>query len=206
MPDDRPAAEGSGTAASQAVDPESTLRLLERARAGEPHALDRLIARHLPPLKRWARGRLPQWARDVTDTDDLVQDALLRTLKSIGDFEVRGPGALQAYMRQAVVNRVRDELRRKGRRPEATALDGLEAADRPSPLEQAIGRESLERYERALAALKPEDREAVIGRMEMGYSYEELAELLGRPTAEAARKAAHRAVVRLIRQMSDSSS
>jgi RNA polymerase sigma-70 factor (ECF subfamily) len=184
-------------------DLESTLRLIARARGGDSNALDRLIARHLNPLRRWARGRLPAWARDVADTDDIVQDTLLRTLKGIDHFEVRGPGALQAYLRQAILNRIRDEVRRRGRRPESTALDGLEVEQRPSPLEQAIGRESLDRYEKALATLKPEEREAVIGRVEMGYSYEELAEVLGKPTADAARKAAHRALVRLIEQMSE---
>jgi RNA polymerase sigma-70 factor, ECF subfamily len=65
----------------------------------------------------------------------------------------------------------------------------------------AIGRESLDRYERALATLEPDEREAIIGRVEMGYSYEELAEALGKPSADAARKAAQRALVRLIQQM-----
>ena len=183
------------------ADPESTLRLIARARTGDAEALDTLLARHLTPLRRWARGRLPRWARDLSDTDDMVQDTLLRTLKSIEDFEVRGPGALHAYLRQAVVNRVRDELRRKRRRPEETGFDGLEADQRASPLEEAIGRESMDRYERALAALDPAEREAVIGRIEMGYSYEELAEALGKPTADAARKAARRALIRLVEQM-----
>jgi RNA polymerase sigma-70 factor (ECF subfamily) len=188
---------------SRTPDLESTVRLIARARAGDSAALERLLARHLSPLRRWARGRLPPWARDVADTDDLVQDTLLRTLKSIDDFEVRGPGALQAYLRQAIVNRIRDEVRRRGRRPESTELDGLEVEPRPSPLEQAIGRESLERYEKALAVLKPEEREAVIGRVEMGYSYGELAEILGKPSADAARKAAHRALVHLVKRMNE---
>ena len=71
------------------------------------------MARHLGPLRRWVSGRLPRWARDLSDTDDIVQDTLLRTFTRIENFEVRGAGALQAYMRQAVMNRVRDELRRK---------------------------------------------------------------------------------------------
>src|SRR5262245_63721438 len=88
---------------------ESTFSLIERAHAGDQGAIDRLLGRHLMPLKRWARGRLPKWARDGTDTDDLVQDTLLQTFKRLGDFVVRGPGALQAYLRQAILNRVRDE-------------------------------------------------------------------------------------------------
>ena len=182
-------------------EPESTLRLIERARAGDELALSQLFARHLRPLQRWASGRLPKWARDVTDTDDLVQDTLLQTFKRIDAFDPRHAGALQAYLRQAVLNRIRDELRRKARRPDMTGLDDVEVTAGPSPLEQAIGRESVERYERALDCLKPEEREAVIGRLEMGYSYDELAEMLGKPTADAARKVAQRALVRLAEEM-----
>lgn len=179
---------------------ESTFHLIARARAGDQEALERLFARHLKPLQRWARGRLPGWARDLADTDDLVQDALTQTFRRIGDFEPQGVGALQAYLRQAVLNRIRNELRRKGRQPHGTELD-----ERPqsgdSPLEEAIGREAVARYERALERLAPADREAIIARVEMGYSYEELAEALGRPTAEAARKAARRALERLAQEM-----
>jgi RNA polymerase sigma factor (sigma-70 family) len=200
-PDNRPGEDGPASASTQPADPESTIRLLERARDGDRDAIDRLLARHVVPLKRWARGRLPRWARDLADTDDLVQDTMLQTFKRIGDFEARGAGALQAYLRQALVNRVRDELRKRGRRPDSTDLDGLEVEARASPLEEAIGRESVARYERALATLRVEEREAIIGRVEMGYSYEELADVLGKPTSEAARKAARRALVRLTREM-----
>jgi RNA polymerase sigma-70 factor (ECF subfamily) len=186
---------------AQTTDLESTFRLIERARAGDESALDRLIARHLTPLRRWAHGRLPKWARDMADTDDLVQDTLVKTFRRIEDFEHRGAGALQAYLRQAVINRVRDELRKKGRRPDSTDLDGLEVDAGVSPLEAAIGKETVTRYEQALATLSAEEREAIIGRVEMGYSYEELADALGKPTSEAARKAARRALVRLAQAM-----
>ena len=179
----------------------STFELIGRARAGDQAAIDELFARHLGPLQRWASGRLPRWSRDLADTDDLVQETLLQTFKRIGEFEPRRVGALQAYLRQAVVNRIRDELRRKGRRPEAVGLDGLEARDEPSPLEAAIGREAVDRYERALARLTPEDREAIIARIELGSSYAEMAEALGRPTPDAARKAARRALMRLAEEM-----
>ena len=200
MPDRHPGGDPSASA-TRTIDLESTFSLVARAQAGDEEAFDRLIKRHLAPLRRWAHGRLPKWARDVDDTDDLVQDTLMQTFRRLDVFEVRGPGALQAYLRQAVINRVRNELRKKGRRPEATDLNGLEAAAGQSPLEAAIGKEAIARYERALAALTPDEREAIIGRIEMGYSYDELAELLGKPTADAARKAAQRALVRLTRQL-----
>ena len=116
-------------------------------------------------------------------------------------FEPRGAGALQAYLRQAVLNRIRDELRRKARRPESRWLTGSNRDPAPSPLEEAIGREAVERYERALERLKPEEREAIVARVEIGCSYEELAEMLNKPTPDAARKAAQRALVRLAEEM-----
>ena len=187
--------------ASRSGEAESTFHLIERARAGDQQALERLFARHLKPLQRWTRSRLPKWARDLADTDDLVQDTLLQTFKRIEDFEPRRVGALQAYLRQAVLNRIRNELRRKGREPHITDVDGVEVESVESPLEQAIGREAVERYEAALHRLTAEEREAIIARVEMGYSYEELAEALGKPTPDAARKAARRALVRLAEEM-----
>ena len=180
---------------------ETTFRLLERVRAGDQAALEALFARYLMPLRRWASGRLPRHVRDAADTQDLVQETLLQTFKRIEAFEPRREGALQAYLRQALMNRIRDELRRYGRRGPAEAIDSGVPDVSPSPLEHAIGTEATEEYERALGRLRPEDREAIIARVEMGYSYEELAQALGKPTPDAARKAAQRALVRLAVEM-----
>ena len=141
----------------------------------------------------------PGGRRDLADTDDLVQDALLQTFKRMDAFEPRHPGALQAYLRQAVLNRLRDELRRKARAPCRVGVDDADLVG--SPLEEAVGRETMAAYEQALARLKAEEREAVIGRLEMGFSYDELALALDKPTADAARKAAQRALVRLAEEM-----
>lgn len=180
---------------------DSTFELIDRVRCGDRHALELLFARHLKPLQRWATGRLPGWARDLADTDDLVQDTLLRTFKRIEEFEPRRVGALQAYLRQAVLNRLRDELRRKGRQGAGSELDAMQLEGGESPLEEAIGREAVECYERALQRLKPGEREAIIARVELGCSYEEMAEALGKPTPDAARKAAQRALARLAEEM-----
>jgi DNA-directed RNA polymerase specialized sigma24 family protein len=53
----------------------------------------------------------------------------------------------------------------------------------------------------ALSRLRPEDREAIIGRVELGLSNHELAEVLGKPTANAARMAVERALFRLAKEM-----
>jgi RNA polymerase sigma-70 factor (ECF subfamily) len=75
---------------------DETQRLLSRARSGDREALDVLFARHIPTLRRWASGRLPRWARDIADTQDLVQETVLQVFKRVEAFEPRGEGALQA--------------------------------------------------------------------------------------------------------------
>jgi RNA polymerase sigma-70 factor (ECF subfamily) len=179
----------------------STADLMERASLGDQRAFDQLFARHYAALRRWASGRLPARARDLADTDDLVQEALHQTFKRIGTVEIRGAGSLHAYLRKAILNRIRDHIRSDSRRPDRTGLDSVDTASEQSPLEQAIGREALERYEQALTRLKPMEQEAIIGRVELGFTFEELAQSMGSPSAEAARKAAHRALVRLVQEM-----
>lgn len=179
----------------------STIDLLERFKQGDNEAVNLLVERSLPPLKRWARGRLPRWARGIDDTQDLVQDAIIRALPRLKTFEARHPGALQAYLRQAITNHIRDEIRRVSKRPTPDELGDNHADAAPSPLEEVIGREGVERYEAGLRALRPADREAIIARLELQQSYEEVAIALGKPTADAARMAVKRAVKALIAVM-----
>jgi RNA polymerase sigma-70 factor (ECF subfamily) len=182
---------------------ETTVDLLARVRQGDAEALDRLFARCLPALRRWARGRLPSAARGLLDTQDLVQDTVLSSLRHLDHFESRHEGALQAYLRQAVLNRIRDEARRFGRRPASTELTDSQPSEAASPLDIAIGREGVERYEAALQRLRPADREAIIGRLEMQHDYQELATILGKPNANAARVAVTRALARLMEQFDE---
>jgi RNA polymerase sigma-70 factor (ECF subfamily) len=180
----------------------STLDLLERFKLGDDQAVGLLVERSIPPLRRWARGRLPTWARSLAETQDLVQTALMRALPRLKQFEVRHAGALQAYLRQAVANHIRDEIRKvSSRRPSDAPGEHVDPS--PSPLEQAIGREGFERYEAALAKLRPIDREAIVARVELQQSYEEVAIALQRPNANAARVAVSRAIKNLVRAMAD---
>lgn len=180
---------------------ESTASILDRVRAGDRDALNLLMERYLPILERWATGRLPIWARDLADTGDLVQETLIRSFKSMDRFEARGEGALLAYLRQALRNRIIDEVRARTRRPAPAVIDSAHPDAGASPLESAVGAEVLARYEQALAELRPVEREAIVARVELGYSYDELATALGKPTPGAARVAVTRALARLARLM-----
>jgi RNA polymerase sigma-70 factor (ECF subfamily) len=190
-------------AAAPPLSSEDTIDLLDLARIGDRAALDRLLQRCIPPLRRWAHGRLPRAARGMHDTGDLVQETVMAALRRLDALEARHQGALQAYLRQALLNRIRDLVRQAARRPEHVALPEQFADRSASPLEQSIGSENLERYERALQRLSAGDREAVIARLELHYSYEDLAVVLDKPTADAARAAVTRAMKRLAREMLD---
>ena len=183
------------------VPADATFRLLERARGGDREALDLLFARHIPALRRWASGRLLPWARDMADTQDLVQDTVLQVFKRVEAFEPRGDGALQAYLRQAVMNRIRNEFRSKARRPSFEHLDEQAPSDHTSPLEAAVRQQQLDRYDAALSRLSELERDLIVARVEVGMTYEEIAEALGKPSWNAARMATARALLRLAEEL-----
>jgi RNA polymerase sigma-70 factor (ECF subfamily) len=179
----------------------STVELIHKIRTGDREAFEQLASRFLGPLKRWATGRLPRRARSMIDTDDLVQDSLLRTVEKLDVLEPRRAGGFQSYLRQAVINRIRDELRRSWTRQGGRLPENEPLSPDPSPLEETLGLEALRRYEAAVERLRPEDREAILARLEMGFDYAEIAVSLGKPSPDAARMAISRALVRLAEEL-----
>ncbi len=183
---------------------EPTMDLIVRAKGGDLDATEALLQRCLPPLKRWAHGRLPTAARGSLDTDDIVQNAALHMLGRLDQFEPRHVGAMQAYLRQSVINRIRDELRRIGRQPPPVELPEDLPSDRTSPLETAIQSEAYERYREALTRLRPKARELVVARIELQWSLAEIAHRFDLPSLDAARMAVRRAVRQLTKTLSAS--
>ena len=192
---------GAGTEDLRPLD--STASLLLQARSGDRTARERLAERYLPPLRRWARGRVPAGARDLTDTDDLVQMTLMAALDRVEAFEYRQDGAFAAYLRRVLQNKIRDQARRMGRRPDHQPLDDGWESEEPTPLEAAIGQEKLDCYERGLARLSTQHQEMVILRVEFGFTFAEVAEAVGAPSSNAARMAIARALVRLAEVMDE---
>jgi RNA polymerase sigma factor (sigma-70 family) len=174
-----------------------TVELIIRARGGDSAAIDAILQRCLPPLKRWAHGRLPAAARGHLDTGDLVQDAAMNAIARLDTFEPRHVGAMQAYLRQSVINRIRDEMRRFTRRPVSVELHEDFASEAPSPEEQAIYEQTYTRYRAAMETLKPRERELIIARVEAQWNAPEVAEHFGFNSVDGARMAVTRAMQRL---------
>ena len=187
---------------SERMNAESTHTLIERSRSGDERARDALFRRCSERLRRWARGRLPGPARDIADTQDLVQVTLLRAFNQLERFEARGQGSFMAYLRQILLNRIKEELRRAGRQP-----DGTERFDLPSG-ETGVSTklqewQTLDRYERALGTLADRSREAVILRLEFDLPYAEIADEILAPSPDAARMTVARALKELAVAMAD---
>jgi RNA polymerase sigma factor (sigma-70 family) len=180
---------------------EPTMELVIRAKSGDLDATNALLERCLPPLKRWAHGRLPSAARGWLDTDDLVQNVALHMLRRLDQFEPRHVGGMQSYLRQAVINSIRDEVRRVGRRPPPIELPEDTPSQRASALEIAIEAETYERYRDALRKLRPKDRELIVARIEMQWSFAEIAHRFELSSVDAARMAVSRALRRLTKRL-----
>jgi RNA polymerase sigma factor (sigma-70 family) len=175
------------------------MELIARAQAGDAASLNELCAFYLPRLQRFARARLQGWLGAV-DAQDLVQDTFAHVVQRIHAFEPRHENAFEAYLRQAFMNRLRDELRWLQRRPtEPLEFDHVD--DAPSPVEEAIGTETRARYEAALLRLRRADRDAIVARIEHGHSYPDVARVLGKPSIAAAHVAVSRALGKLAKEM-----
>jgi len=126
----------------------------------------------------------------------------VNTIKRLDQFDARGEKALQGYLRLAVQNRILDVIRRAEIKTRAGEVTGEEPdTSQPSPLALAITAQEQERYRRALGRLKQDDQTLIVGRLELGYSYEQLALVMGKSTPDAARVALRRSLARLVEEM-----
>jgi RNA polymerase sigma factor (sigma-70 family) len=189
--------EGGNTGPVPPDDLESTRSLLELARGGDDDARDRLVRRYLPALKAWARGRMPLQLRRVADTDDLVQMTFMRALDRVDKIKYLHEGGFFAYLRTILRNQIVDLVRRDNVRPEGASLPPDVEEHGPSPFDEAVGHEIMERYDAALETLTEQQRAAVSLRIEIGLPFKEVADVVGCPSANAARMLVARALVRL---------
>jgi RNA polymerase sigma-70 factor (ECF subfamily) len=122
----------------------------------------------IPALRRYARAL----TRDAETADDLVQDTLVRALRSEHLFH---GGELRSWLYTILTNLNRNRLRSLSRRPVLTSIEDHDAPDASGP--EAGGRD----IERALALLVDEQREALLLVVLEGLTYREVAEVQGVP-------------------------
>jgi len=122
----------------------------------------------IPALRRYARAL----TRDAETADDLVQDTLVRALRSQHLFH---GGDVRSWLYTILTNLNRNRLRSLARRPLLTPIDENDTAGAAGP--EAGGRD----IERALAGLVEEQRSALLLVVLEGLTYREVAEVQGVP-------------------------
>jgi RNA polymerase sigma factor (sigma-70 family) len=182
-------------------DSATSVQLIERAQAGDTAALNDLIARYLPRLHQWAHGRLPVQARGMRETQDVVQETLANAVRHIGRLDLHEEGALEAYLRVALAHHFADLYRQAARAPIETDIPSQAPALSTSPHDALIGTRARERYEAALASLSSTDRQAIVLRIELRWTYDEISAALRKNGASQARMIVSRALDRLAKGM-----
>ena len=183
----------------------STGELLSRIHQGDPAAPERVLRRVLPMLFKHAHAKLPRAARGPIDTSDVVQDVIVGILPRLQKFDPAEPEKLRAYLQRSVTNRIIDELRRAQRRGTSVYLDDPASPQVRAaiilPDEDASWKEDFALYLAALKEISASDRKAIVARFHLGLSYEEIAALTARSSAEVTGVAVRRALERLEKQL-----
>ena len=189
---------GASAAADPLMSDEPTIELVSRAREGDMPAMEALLQRCLPPLKRWAHGRLPPAARGPprhgrsragSRSARARQSRDVRAAPCRGDAGLSAAVGHQPYLRRSAAYR-----------PAAAPCWNCPPTIRPIARHRRrkrFARRRTSTIAMRVSRLTPKDRAIIVARIEMQWSLAEIAHRHGLPTVDAARMAVNRAVKRL---------
>lgn len=188
----------------------TTVQWIQAAQKGDRQALEDLLSRYLPVVRRIVSLRMGKKLQEFADQDDLVQEVLIDVLQGIDRFSFRTEGSFQHWISNCVECAIKDHARKAGARKRGlgkvrrfgdygtSVLRTSIFADRsPTPSQVVRGKELEERVEKALLEMPRHYREVIILRNLCGLSYEETARELRFAQESTARKAHSRALAKL---------
>jgi RNA polymerase sigma-70 factor (ECF subfamily) len=183
-----------------------TLALMERARAGDPQALNEIFARHRDRLRRMVEMRLDRRLQARIDASDVIQDAYLEVATRLAEY-LRNPELpLFLWLRLVVGERLATlhrhhlgtQMRDAGREvslyrdalpvASSAALAAQLLGKQTSPTQAAVRAERMLRIQEALNTLDPLDREVLTLRHFEQLTRAETAQVLGIAEAAAAKR------------------
>ena len=132
--------------------------LLERVKADEPAAWDRLVALYAPLVLQWCRG----WQLPEQDAADVFQEVFQAVVTHIAGFRKEREGdTFRGWLRTITRNKVRDHFRRRGRQPAGeggTEAQGrlAEVPDLDDSDEASVAGEEQSLFHRALELIQQE--------------------------------------------------
>lgn len=130
-----------------------------------------------------------------------MQDAMVGALRHHDVLDSRAVAVVDSYLRRSILNRVRDEVRRRALGEVENGTDDSRIDLALTPAEALLESEERRLFRQGLARLSPGDQALIIGRVELRMTCAELAAELGAASPDAVRMAAKAAVLRLGRQM-----
>jgi RNA polymerase sigma-70 factor (ECF subfamily) len=170
----------------------TTAMLLRQLKDGDQSSCDKLFNLYQPALLKWAHGRIPAQAKGYMDTQDIVQDTLLLAFKNINSIRAQRPGAFFSYLRTVFINQIKQELRKN--KPFQLSITQFNN-DQKLSYEKDIT--TLIDYDSALDKVSEDEKEAIILRLEFGFSYDEIAQMTEKPSANSVRMYITRALIKL---------
>lgn len=181
----------------------ATCELVAAAQAGDEAARERLFARYLPRVARLVATQLGVRRSELPeDAEDIAQEAIVRALRGLSKFEMRGGGAFTAWLATIVENCVRSRMRQANgataqrfwqRYGDLDLCDSLFAGRGPTPSGCAATEETNRAIEAAVLALPHVYRRALSLRYFAGMSHAEIAQAIGH-TEGNSRKLVQRAL------------
>lgn len=170
----------------------TTAFLLKKYKSGDTTACDKLFVLYQPALMRWAHGRIPAQAKGFMDTQDMVQDTMIHAFKSIENIQAKRPGAFFSYLRTTFINQIKQELRKN--KPFQLSITQF-SNDQKLTYENDIN--TIVDYDNALKKLSAQEKEAIILRLEFGFTYKEIADFIEKPSENSTRMYITRALIKL---------
>lgn len=170
-----------------------TEELLSDVRAGDSHAVDRLLDRHRDSLRKMIAMRLDQKISPRVDVSDVVQDVLIEANRRLREYLANPAMAFHLWIRQIAKDRIIDAHRRhrvSGKRSvDREQSQAVGAAFDQSTIELvaqlrdpqltpaaiATQREMALQVQTAIASLEPRDRDIILMRHYEQLSNQEIA-------------------------------
>ena len=153
----------------------SDATLVDLASAGDQQAFEYLFTRYRDALMRLFEQRL----EEKTMASDLLQETFIKVYLHINDYSKNYTFGQWVY--SIARNTLVDHLRRKSGDVSLDERFRAPLATSPSPEESVIINQTRAHFYNALEELTPEYRQVIEMRFLEEYSYEEIAEKLGRP-------------------------
>ncbi len=169
-----------------------TALLLDRITAGDKEAENELVKQCYPLLSKWAHGRIPYAQKSLLETSDLVQETIIKGIKKLDTFESKGAGAFLAYLRKIFINCINESARKPNKNDDIDQF-----LNQRTHFSTEVDLDELILYEQALLKLNDIEQQAVILRIEFGFTYAEIAQEMNKPSEDAARMYVSRILAKL---------